>query len=524
MKKLIPILLFTLLASTTLDAQEYPIANGNHSEEFYAFSSSIELETFNDKETDLFLKAKTLVLHKDWNNAATELEKYLKDYPNGKYNDEVLFWLAKTYNTISGDKIILELSISYQEKAAANLKNFLKNHKESLWFNDAKSLSNEISSDLKFKNLTKDGTTIPKLESDFKHLQDDKSFRSTLRNVSRLRHEIALPIIKGVLDSETSNRIKIEFLLSLAHFPIQAVDFLNEYNKNEKDTELKEVGEILFKEIKTFLIPVSINYVIYQADYKDLEDVEYLPDNILIQKTININKIKSNKTKNDVNRLFDGKLSNIEMITYASGIGGSLNKNLKKHYKLKTAMAIGRTSYIGHMVHHFGVGLVEKDIQKRENFIIGTVGFTNQNTIQSYESSFTLNKNRNMVFAVRDKSKVVIIVLEFESDFETELDRHIEPKYNMILSDVMGAKLHANTKFFNQLDLYGGIVDLGEAKLEIPGREGTWTLYAKSLLLDNENNQFIARGAKLFNHLGELVKEASQIIVPADNPEKYKIK
>ena len=54
-----------------------------------------------DAETDLFLKAKACVLRRECVDASTELEKYLKEYPKGKYNDEVLYWLAKSNNALS---------------------------------------------------------------------------------------------------------------------------------------------------------------------------------------------------------------------------------------------------------------------------------------------------------------------------------------------------------------------------------------------------------------------------------------
>ena len=48
-----------------------------------------------DKETKTFLKAKEEVFDRDWDRAKSKMESYLKHYPDGRYEDEAYYWLAR---------------------------------------------------------------------------------------------------------------------------------------------------------------------------------------------------------------------------------------------------------------------------------------------------------------------------------------------------------------------------------------------------------------------------------------------
>jgi len=56
---------------------------------------------YQDKGTDLFFKAKEHVFKRQWDKALTQFEKYLKDFPEGRYQDEALYWLSQSLNQLS---------------------------------------------------------------------------------------------------------------------------------------------------------------------------------------------------------------------------------------------------------------------------------------------------------------------------------------------------------------------------------------------------------------------------------------
>jgi len=65
-------------------------------------------------------------------------------------------------------------------------------------------------------------------------------------------------------------------------------------------------------------------------------------------------------------------------------------------------------------------------------------------------------------------------------------------------------------------------MDFGQAKAEIPGKKGRWTLKGYMILVKKERH-FISRKAILTNPEGKIVARGDQIIVPIDNPSQYKV-
>ena len=123
---------------------------------------------------------------------------------------------------------------------------------------------------------------------------------------------------------------------------------------------------------------------------------------------------------------------------------------------------------------------------------------------------------------MRKGEKVAIMVLQFESDEDLELES--EPIYHTKFGDVLGCTVHSSrqTWHMGEMSKIDGVIDFSLAKAEIPTDNGKWRLIG-NLISDGKTGRFIGRKAVLYNHKKEIIAKGAQILVPVDEPEKFEV-
>ena len=79
--------------------------------EFYGGNLGSLPEGNQNKELEQFFAAKAHVFKRDWSKARSGLEKYLKDFPQGRMQDEALYWLGMSFNRLSREEKGLQADI-----------------------------------------------------------------------------------------------------------------------------------------------------------------------------------------------------------------------------------------------------------------------------------------------------------------------------------------------------------------------------------------------------------------------------
>ncbi len=546
MRKLILTLLFIFYTAFCLFAA---VQNDNSS--FVLNYNSFEKKNNNknlmniDKETDRFLKAKEFVFERDWNKAKHRLKYYLSKYPSGQYVDEALYWLAQSLNKLTKNSTELYLVIALKDEAADNLDILLHKFPNSLWCDDAEKLRITIAGDLFMigdkKQKKKQSEFIDKFC--IKKAKDKTDMRLFSYDVlTKLKPEVALAAIERLLEEEKIQQspvLRKELIALLGtHFPEKGMELLYNFEKNDPDESVRKLASQTIDQIDMIDIPVHLNYFCYAAEFKNGNEFKRLPENksmiYSIPKTNSTNKRKVEKA---AKRFFNNKLTNVKFVSNAFGLTNIYFKLNKLNYKLNLLRNVAeghgtfdalknyKFSQFGSMSHNisgFRVQPLDDDFTKDYDQISGKIKFFDKENEKEYIIPYTVNNSHDKLIAMRKGNNVAIMVLQFESEEDLELES--EPIYHTKFGDVLGCTVHSSrqTWHLGEMSKIDGVIDFGLAKAEIPTENGTWRLIG-NLISDGKTRRIIGRKAVLYDQKRKVIAKGAQIIVPVEKPEKFEV-
>ena len=467
-----------------------------------------------DEETASFLDAKEPVLAADWSKAEKELKRYLKDHPDGRYRDEALYWLARSQNNLARAEKRLDETRNRLDEAVRNLDIILEKHKSSLWYDDARALRLEISGGLAalgddlHKQYVED---VGRLEGGQKKLK-----MIALEMLASLDPALAMPAITDLLEKEKDPAIRRDAVMIIGEdFPEESMDILRYLEENDPDSEVRKAAALWREQNEKRLMPVHVNYYVFRARMKDRDDWGLIPEGRPSSFDLDYDETYSPKqVEKAVKRLVEGNLSDVKISGMAWG-GADI-----------VAPFLGQAAYDAVTVHEeagyrIQIALAGEGFVKTVNYISGEVKFHDTEKMTDYTVSYRVDDRKNQAFAVRKGDKVAVVVVQFESDIE-DVDIPGEPKYNLYIEDILGARLHSTRKTFTvaELSMQDDVVDYGRAKVEIPDARGRWILVG-NILVSKEAREFVGRNATLYDPAGKRVADAAEITVPADRPGDY---
>jgi hypothetical protein len=486
-----------------------PEVNANF-ENDYLFSYNI------DQETDQFLKAKELVFKGNWNDARLQLEKYLVKFPKGHYQDEALYWLAKSLYKLSSQEVVEKKSKVLKEEASEKLDLLIDSFPKSLWKDDSEELRLTIAGELFIMGNVSQKQIIDKYlssQSEQKEFLDNIFFNTVIS----MKSEVALGIIDRVFEVNEDLNIRKK-----------AVSILGKYFFEEGRSRLEEIKEedpnsIVKREAKYWIdfnemskIPTQLVYYGYSVEISDRKEKSRIPENkINIYSISRVNLENKVNVEDRVNQFFNQKLLNMKFVTNSTAdfsiFGGEISNNIQG----------------------FNFKIIQENLQKDWDEITGQLRFRDNETKKEFKKQFVANEKNDQLLTMRKGNRLALILLHFEkitpyvkSGFVSimkNIDKE-KPFYHSEFSNVLGCKVLSTRGNFSMEEITkeGSVSDFGQAKAEIPTKNGTWILLG-NIIVDRHSRKFIARNAELSNKDSKVVLKASQIIVPIDEPEKYKV-
>ena len=511
-----------------------------------------------DHETEQFLQVKAFVFDREWEKVKNGLERYLEKYPSGKYRDEALYWLAQSLNKLSTDMKSLNALMENKEHAFDKLNHLIEQYPESLWIDDAKTLRMELAGDLALLGNAKQikmVQTYAKVEN----TNLDKLKLIGSNHLTNLEEVTAISVLKKIIKQEKNLDIRRKVILQIGwYYPEAASDLLQDVADNDPDPDARQQVRFLLDRIQRDRIPVHLNYYCFKATLKDRDEQKKLseskPTVTDIPRSVPGGIKQAEKT---IKRFFKNKLKRMKFV--ASSQGGLLyplltsfkngfniatglpvlpgadgdlkiNKKLKEISILSTAdqfhIQEGQPISVYHNVYGFRFGVIGDGFEKTEDWISGNVTIQNRNDEKIHKLPFTVDSSCDKLVAIRDGNDVALMVLQFETEKESDAfpeDLDKKPVYHTHFNNVMGCTIHSSRQTWESGEMGKSLVDYGEAKAEIPGKNGKWKLIGY-IISDSKTRRLIGRAAVLINNKGDEIAQGGQIFVPVDNPEDYEVK
>ncbi|MDH4222714.1 MAG: HEAT repeat domain-containing protein [candidate division Zixibacteria bacterium] len=470
------------------------------------------------KETEFFLKAKEYVFERNWEKAQARLEDYLKRYRSGRFEEEALYWLARSMNQLSREVKEADAMVRLKEKAIENLDILLEGHPKSVWKDDAIALRVEIAATLALLGQEKYKRYIEEIVKSHEKEQSE-ILMIALEALAEMEPEVALPMIEDVLTKQKDPMVRKQavFLIGAYHGE-EGLSILKKVEVTDQDKAVREEAAYWGKRIQTALIPVQLNYYGYIARIDKEKDYHLLPEGKLsVFEFPALRSHSSKEIEKEVQKLFEGKLSDVKFAT--SAIGGIDIPQISGGRIQRSQMQLS------HNLRGFRIEVPGDDIEKGYFQVRGKVSFFDTYRDREHLKDFVVNENHGQLMAMRNGEDVAILVLQFKS-LEEPLDFSGEPVYYTKFTNVFGAVVHSSRQTWSTEEMSGvkkgSVVDYSRAKAEIPGKGGKWVLVG-DIQLHGKERRFIGRDAVLYNPKHKVVAEASEIIVPANDPASFKV-
>jgi outer membrane protein assembly factor BamD (BamD/ComL family) len=486
---------------------------------------------YQDDEMDLFFKAKEHIFKRQWDKARKQFEKYLKDFPEGRYQDEALYWLAQSLNHLSkqtkGEENILRL----KEQAIQKTDEILRKFPESLWRDDALTLRLEIASQLVLSGEEEYKTYIDDaVKTQKKNEQEIKLL--ALHSLADMDPDYVLPIFKQVLETDPDSGIRKQVVSLLGRsFPDQAVPFLEQAARSDKDKSVRKEAEEWIEKIQARQIPVRLSYSIYGCYLLDKAQFTSFPENS--SKTIPLSSaglLNRNNLLNAARQVFDNKISK-----FISSANGSL-----------PAYRISWSRTITHRAGDYQIWIKPDKLKISEDLIQGEVEFRNRKTNRKNDVPFQLIPGDSKLIVMRSSDKLSLLLLQFmplepESTqtvltqtltAEKEADDHGKLDACAVFTLKPYVQVYTARKYFSIEEFQKNLVNFEQAKavfsekgtqspMYMYGSDQAWTLLGDIIWLKNREC-LIGFGALLVDP-DRKVTAQGLILVPLQEPASFQI-
>jgi len=484
---------------------------------------------YQDKGMDLFFKAKEYIFKRQWDKARTQFEKYLKDFPEGRYQDEALYWLSQSLNQLSkqieGEANILRL----KKQAIHKTDELLRKFPESLWRDDALTLRLEIASQLVLSGEEEYKTCIDEaVKTQKKNEQEIKLL--ALHSLADMDPDYVLPIFKQVLETDPDSGIRKQVVSLLGRsFPDQAVPFLEQAARSDKDKSVRTEAEVWIEKVWARQIPVLLSYSIYGSRLLDKAQFADFPEHrtktIPLSSSGPLDKIN---LLDAVRQVFDDKVT-----PFISSATGSFPA-----YGISWG---GENITITHRAEDYQIWIKPDKLKISEDLIQGEVEFRNRKTNRKHDVSFQLIPGNSKLIVMRSSDKLSLLLLQF-MPLEPE---STQPVSTQTLTAEKGAddhgkldacavftlkphvQVHTARKSFSVEEFQKNLVNFEQAKAVLPekgalyGSDQVWTLLGDIIWLKNREC-LIGFGALLVDP-DRKVTAQGLILVPLQDPASYKV-
>ena len=517
---------------------------------------------YQDKGMYLFFKAKEHIFKRQWDKARTQFEKYLKDFPEGRYQDEALYWLSQSLNQLSkqteGEANILRL----KKQAIHKTDELLRKFPESLWRDDALTLRLEIASQLVLSGEEEYKTYIDEaVKTQKKNEQEIKLL--ALHSLADMDPDYVLPIFKQVLETDPDSGIRKQVVSLLGRsFPDQAVPFLEQAARSDEDKSVRAEAEEWIEKVRARQIPVLLSYSIYGSRLLDKGRFADFPEHS--PKTIPISSsgpLDQTNLIDAARQVFDDKVSQ-----FISSANGSIPA-----YGISWG---GENITIMHRAGDYQLWIKPDKLKISENLIRGEVEFRNRKTNRKHDVSFQLIPGDSKLIVMRSSDKLSLLLLQFmplepestqpvstqsltadvkeineiikkvapqdiHAQFEKEADDHGKLDACAVFTLKPHVQVHTARKSFSVEEFQKNLVNFEQAKAVLPekgalygfdqvwikgalyGSDQVWTLLGDIIWLKNKEC-LIGFGALLIDP-DRKVTVQGLILVPLQDPASYKV-
>ncbi len=494
-------------------------------------------EDYQNKELERFFAAKTHVFKRDWAKARSGLEKYLKDYPQGRMQDEALYWLGMTLNRLSREEKSLKAVVPLKESAIQKLELIIRDFEESLWIDDAKALQVEIAGELFMLGKTEYNKYVQAA------VQQDNKTESELKLVAldslvRMESETAVPTLIDILSKDDDPVVRKQCVrLMGSHYGREVVGALEEAARNDPNTAVRGEAEYWLEKIRVRLIPVELSYYAFATWAFDASLYARTPENRLNRFTLPHGRPGAGRARVAISQFFDDKVKGFGSTGTHRGVS-----------RLYTTLGSGDTSTrISHRINDFQLHVVGGSLEKSFDRISGQVFFQDRESGRQFTESFEVNKQQDTLFAMRRGDQLAVMLLQFENwpppgeetaDTEAEdwgetLSQPLRilskifgvkdrPVYYSQYSNWMGCKVDTTLQSSGLSDLQGDKFDFSLSRATIPGPGGDWQLTGY-LIGRRDKSQFLGRMATLVDPTGKVVAVADELTVPINDPSKFEV-
>ena len=504
-------------------------------------------------DMDLFFKAKEHIFKRQWDKARTQFEKYLKDFPEGRYQDEALYWLSQSLNQLSkqteGEENILPL----KKQAIQKTDELLRKFPESLWRDDALTLRLEIASQLVLSGEEEYKTYID--EAVKTHKKDEKEIKLlALLSLADMDPDYVLPIFKQVLEIDPDPGIRKQVVSLMGRsFPDQAVSFLEQAARSDKDKSVRTEAEAWIEKVRSRLIPVRLNYSIYGSRLLDKAQFAYFPEHS--PRTIPLSSsgpLDQRDLLDAIRQIFDDKISQFISSAYGSFPA----------YGISWA---GENITITNRAGDYQIWIKPDKLKISEDLIQGEVEFRNRKSNRKHDVAFQLNPGDSKLIVMRSSDKLSLLMFQFMplepedlqtvsthtptsevkeindiikkiapqdivAQFEKGADGHGKLDACAVFTLKPHVQVHTARKYFSIEEFQKNLVNFEQAKAVLSEKETlspmydsnqVWTLLGDIIWLKNRGC-FIGCGALLVDP-DRKVTAQGLILVPLQDPASFQI-
>lgn len=464
------------------------------------------------QETDQFLQAKELIFEGEWNQARLQLERYLLRYPSGRYQDEALFWLARSLEKLSRDEVIPEKKIALRQEAVQRLDSLLVRFPASLWWDDARNLKITVVAELVALGASEYENELDRIIAEnLVRVDKTRSRMAEMNVISGIEPEAGVALIKRILAASREPELRKSETANLAKFfPDKGRELLEEIAAHDQDEEVRNEAQFWLEQIRMWRIPTQLVYFGFSAQVSDLGRAKPIAEGKINVFTLpRARNLEKEKIKARIRKALPVSL---EKMTFATA----------------TTIDLYRYGYdVSNVIQGFHFKVLREELKKEMNRISGQVRFMDRNGQKKYKLTFLVDSQHDQLLAVRKGGAVALVLLHFIPVKEIE---SIKPElpvklvYHTVFQDVLGCKVLSTRRTFNMVELSQekGVTDFGRAEVEIPGFNGYWKLKGE-LVANRKERKFIARNAQLLKPDGKVAAEGPRIVVPADAPHQYTV-
>jgi hypothetical protein len=475
-----------------------------------------------DKEMERFLSAKEAVYDREWEKAHSRMESYLQRYPDGRYEEEARYWMARSLNQMSREANKAPDMIRLKKRSIENLDTLLGKFPESIWKDDAKMLRLEVAAQLALLGDQEARHYIQEIVTE-ENREEVQLQKVALAALVELGPEIALPVVETVLNENTNPELRQTAVSLVGRMHgTEALPLLRHLEAEDKDPEVREIAAKWRKKAEMRAIPVYLNYFGFVARLKDGDDtgtvrVDGKREAIAEDKlTVFEFPARRDADKGDVQkalkRLFDGSVKDIRFAangTVGMDLGGEL---AKYNYQMS----------VSHNLAGFRVSVPDEGVTKTHWDIAGKASFFDKVTDREYVNEFVVDKDNAWLMTMRHGEEIALLVVMFESTQEP-VEEKDEPVYYTEINNPNGSVVHSSRQSWDAKEFDASVVEYGRAKVEIAGDGGTWVLIGH-IQYHRKANLYVGHDARLYDPKREVVAEGMEIRVPADTPDKFEVK